>query len=223
MKIKILAIALFSMVLLFGCVKQNSDLRFYEIVHEKSDCKPSCSLEYLLISNGIMLKKESQGAYPNHKIEIFSIQKEKAEELVNLTSANIKESAGEECRNCSLFTLFISAKEKPISFFAKEESASNFIVGLEQKTAALEKEGKKEEQFFIQFVFQRLGNNAIDYHFFPDGTVLKEEFTGNSFSLANATLYKIPEEKIAQIKSAVKPEFFASESGIENCPRKGLS
>lgn len=223
MKIKILAILLFSAVLLFGCVKQNNDLRFYEIVHERGDCKPSCSLEYLVISNGIMLKKESQGVYPNHKIELFSILPEKAGELINLTSANIKESTGEECRNCDLFTLFISTKEKPISFFAKEETAPDFINELEQKTADLEKGGKKEEQFFIQFVFQRLGKDAVDYHFFANGTVLKEEFKGNSFSLENASLYKIPEEKIAQIKSDVKPEFFTSKSSIENCAEKGLS
>ena len=84
-------------------------------------------------------------------------------------------------------------------------------------------EGEKTEQFFVQFVYTKLGQNSVDYHFFSDGSVLREEFIGDDLVLGPVSVFEIEKSELDSLKKKFDSEFFDSKSSLDNCPLNGLA
>ena len=101
-------------------------------------------------------------------------------------------------------------------FADTEENTPNEVKQILENSKELFKTGVRQEDFFIQLVYKKLGQKTIDYHLFPNGSILYEEFD-DGINLTSARVYTIGEEKLKRIKNLVKPNFFESESSIVNC------
>ncbi len=220
-------IVLFSAILLFlflqGCATNNSDLEYLEIVHEIKTCDPYCSVEYILLSNGMMLKKQSNTEdIIHHEIEFVKIDESVAKEVIESAKQNVFESLNERCYNCDEYTLFFNDKEKSFMYSVNAKNAPLFLKNIKDNLAQLFSSGVATDQFFIQFVYKRIGYNSLDYHIFPDGSVLKEEFAGVDYTLASSEIFLITPEKLNELNNSISEDFFDSQSNLEKCYTKGL-
>ncbi|GEM_PF-2663212 len=220
---KKVAFLLVTLMFLLGCTSNQNNLLYYEIVHEKSDCKPYCSLEYIVLSNGIMLKKESmEKEFNGFKVDLVDVGEQKAIQAITFAEQSVNETKDSTCSNCNNFHLFLIKGGKPWMFLEQEEKTPEFIKTIMEDSKKLFLEGQSTEDFFVQFVFKRVGQDAVDYHFFSDGVVLREEFIGFESRLGNAGLFRLSEEKKALVKSMATSDFFGSISSLKNCQKNGL-
>lgn len=212
-----------AITLLSGCTTEKSDGVYYEIVLEKADCDPLCKEEYILLSNGTMMKKYTpeKGIFKD-EIEIVKIDESTAKEAIEMVQNLPITESKSRCEFCDEYTLFMIKEGAAFMFVDTEDNTPNEIKEIFDSSTELFKTGEKEEDFFIQFVYKRLGQNSIDFHFFPNGAVLYEEFD-EQLNLTKARVYDISEERIEFLKNSVKPEFFEAQSSILNCYRVGLA
>lgn len=216
----------FTLAVLFlsGC-PQKSGLLFYEVVHERADCRPYCSLEFIVLSDGTMLRKEALGSsneFDGHQVGLVKISEEKAIEAIRFVEQSGLEQGGERCSGCSEFHVFFLKDKKPVMFLTEEEKAPSSIFSIMENSKKIFSQGEQGEDFFAQFVFKRFGRNAVDYHFFPSGVVLREEFSEPGSRLFGAELSELSLEKNNALKSKIAPGFFGSVSGLANCQKAGL-
>ena len=217
-------IALFAILIISGCADNKNKLVYLEIVHERADCNPYCSTEYILFSNGTMMKKQSNdnGPYMN-KVELVKVAPEKALSAIMAIEDYGLEYRPERCDHCNRYTLLTLKDGAPFMHVIEEERAAPKVKEIFDDSSSLFFEGEEIEQFFVQFVYTRLGQNTIDYHIFSDGSVLKEEFIGQELVLGAASAFEIEEDKIDLLKEKFDSKFFNSKSGLNNCTSNGLS
>ncbi|MBN1940841.1 MAG: hypothetical protein JW772_01520 [Candidatus Diapherotrites archaeon] len=210
------------------------ELSYYEIVHDRIDCAPACSAEYIVLSNGIVFRRQKVNVMAEDKyrggrvmvkhnlIDTVRVAGESAAEAIEFAHANVQESFGARCSNCNSFHYFSLNEENPINYFAEESEAEQVLFGIEEKSANLFNEGVEEDDFFLQFVYKRTGENLIDYHFFYDGSVLLNEYKGYETIVIGTRLFTLEEEKLLELKSMIDNNFFESQSGLVECFEKGL-
>jgi len=210
-------------LVLSGCSNNQGTGNYYEVVHERANCDPYCSLEYLLVSNGYILKKESHSrGSVQHDITIVKISSSKAEQAIASTHNLITEHKTERCVNCNEFTFFTLKEGQPFMHVTSEENSPDEMKTIFETTKELFEEGTEAESFFVQFVYKKIAQNSIDYHLFPNGTIVKLEFIGNSYDLGAAEVYDLETEQIEEIRNLIQPEYFSSESSLHECLTKGL-
>jgi hypothetical protein len=146
-------------------------------------------------SNGIVFLRDESVVDGSRKtkINIGAIDKNKAEYLISYTGDHMQvlNPEGIDCRNCGLVHMFYGDT-------AGKKSATSYIdvspQFMRDTLAMTESELKKAsffEPFFVHVVFSSLWENSIDYHFYSDGTVLKEEFGEKNGELIGFNIYTI--------------------------------
>ncbi len=212
-----------ALVFLFGCTASPQGLLYYEIVLEKSGCKPYCSLEYIVLSNGLVMKKQSNSqTVIENTIEIVKTTPEKAAQAIKFAQDNLSEQKFDKCNSCDQFVFFTNKKPDLFMFVSRQEEAPDFLNKIFENSQNLFSGGEKVEQFFVQFVFKKIGKNAVDYHFYPDGSVVKETYVGSSQELAGADAFMLNGQQLGFLKSQITGGLFDSKSGLENCQKNGL-
>ncbi len=215
-------VLVFFLLLLFGCVEQNNGPSFYEIVNQREECDPYCSLEFIVLSNGIVLKKQSISSdFSQNTIELVDIGKEKAIKAIEFTQQNVTEVKDSRCVNCNDFHVFLIKDGQTIMYLEEEENSPEFIKKIFEDSKQLFSQGSPSQDFFVQFVYQRRSQNIIDYHIFSDGTLLKGEF-GIDSALKKAELSILSKEKLDSLKSKITTDYFTSTSSIANCNQKNM-
>jgi len=192
------AVLLFgALVFLFGCTASPQGLLYYEIVIEKSGCKPYCSLEYIVLSNGLVMKKQSNSQIViENTVEIAKTTPEKAAQAIKFAQDNLSEQKFDRCNGCDQFVFFTNKKPDLFMFVSRQEEAPDYLNKIIENSAGLFSGGEKGEQFFAQFVFKKTGKNAVDFHFYADGSVVKETYVGSSQELLGAEAFMLNEQQI---------------------------
>ncbi len=203
-----------------GCVTDSGF--YYEIVHERNGCDPYCSLEYILLSNGTMMKKLNLQDNYDYEIKVAKIDSARAEEAIKNVEDLVSEYKETRCSNCNEYTLLMQQKGKSFMHITEEENSDSALKEILEDSALLFSEGEQLEPFFVQFVYKRLGQNAVDYHIFPNGSVLREEFVGDSQVLGPVEVFEITEEKAGLLEEKFDADFFDSETGLSDCHENGL-
>ncbi len=220
---KRLAVLFVLLFALLGCLKPLAGPQYYEIVFDKADCNPYCSTEFIVLSNGLVFKKESYSrSVINNQIEIVKVSEDNALQAIKSAQESVGEQKTERCENCNSYVLFLEKKGRHFMFSAQEKDAPESVKKVFDDSTKLFLEGNKTEQFFVQFVFKRPGQNTADFHFFSDGTVLREDFSANTQILAGVEVFLLEKEKIDLIRGKISSDLFDSRTGIENCFEKGL-
>jgi len=231
--INILTTILLITVAISGCTTQKdtfdfkeTDMKYYEFVYEDTECKDECLTEYIVHSNGLVFpKKETNtGGMINTEIYIGIIDKKKAETLIERTKTDIgnTNTEGIDCDSCQLYHIFYGEKEITRSFTTRTENAPGFFKDIEENTSQELKTQTPLEPFFIHLIFKKPKENAIDYHFFPDGTVLKEQFGERNGELLSSAIYTISQKDMDAMKQSTTNDIFASSDNLDRCDKNNL-
>ena len=228
------AVILGILVLVLSSCKPKSDifefkdtsLRYLEFVYEDTTCASDCSREYIIMSNGITFtrtEKEIEEGKATKTI-IGSIEKENARNIIDLAQDITSKSSNEgiDCKYCTLYHVFYGDNKKTKSFTTYIRSAQKSIEELQSRTLEELKGQKLLDQFFVHLVYKEPRKNTIDYHFYPDGTVLKEEFGPKNGELLSSKITEITKENLKEIKDMVGEKKYNSKENLRNCNQKGL-
>jgi len=203
-----------------------TEMGYLEFVYEDTSCDSDCMREYIVMSNGAVLEKIEKeiGRENGTEIIIGSIDVNKADELIKAAegiTVNFSNN-GLDCEGCRLYHLFYGSKKKTTSFTTLVSDAPEFMEKFEEKIKLVLESQESKEQFFIHFVFKKPQNNIVDYHFFSDGIVLKEEFGSKNGELALSEILMINKREIDDIKGLIKEGAYNSKDNIKNCLKKGI-
>lgn len=210
----------------FNFKKEN--ISYIEFTDERLNCreKEICLIEYIIHSNGLVFAKQEKKQDENKvNIQIGIIDKFAAKNLLIQVKSFFQnfDKKIDECDNCRLFHLFYGDKETTNAFTAQAENSPIFLSEIGEKISKASERMELIDPFFLHFVFKPINKKAIDYHFYSDGIVLKEEFGEKNGELLSSAIYSLSNEEIKKINITVTNEYFSSNnSSFENCPEKNL-
>lgn len=196
---------------------QPEDMRFFEYVSES----PGAFQEYLVLSNGVSLvKKHVNGS---NVISVGRISKEDSYAIIEKGLALLKEdNEGLDCSGCSLVHLFYADDSGTHAYSVLAQNASPEISDVEGIFSAELQNLSGQDQFYVHFLFQRQGEDIIDYHFFPDGSVIKSVFGTGNGELKEAHFYSISEKDRSDLKFMASEDVFSSGDDLLGCVPAGL-
>ncbi len=226
-------IALILVILASACMDtgdtfnfRKTDMRYYEFVYEDLTCETICFEEYIVHSNGLVLIKKETRAEGITKtgIDTGTIDKTRAEELIQKTENLVGaiNTGGVDCRECQIYHIFYGDPEKTASLTGYAEDAPEPIKEIGEETRLALKNIKPIDPYFMHFIYKKPGNNSIDYHIYPDGTVLKEEFGQKNGELIKSAIYTLSQRDIEHMIESTTVEYFTSEDNLLNCNKNGL-
>jgi len=204
-----------------------NNFSYYEFVSEDPGCKQACSTEYIVNSNGVVLRKVESNIGRDRlvKVNIGIIAKDKAQELILNVKTLVKAFKSEaiESYNRRLVHILFSDPDETKSVTKYADDAPQWISEVENNTDLALEATMPVESFYINFVSVPQKGNSLSYHFFPDGTILREEFTKKGRQLISAKAYSIDEKEISAIKEIIPQAYFNSSAGeINGCRDSGL-
>ncbi|MBU0758687.1 MAG: hypothetical protein KKG59_02510 [Nanoarchaeota archaeon] len=201
---------------------QETDLKYFEFVHENPSCEIYCDIEYIVVSNGMTLTKTKD--FVGREIIIGKIDPVDAEKLVRQTETQLGDlsNGGIDCRDCNINHIFYGDKSKTQAFTTYVDEAPEFIQNIHTDTERVLQSQQIPDQFFMNLVFKKNNEFAKDYHFFPDGTVLIEEFGELNGNLISSEIVKIDKSDMDTIRLSIEDGFFTSEDDSDTCWKKKL-
>lgn len=203
------------------------DASYYEFVDEDTNCKDICYTEYVVLSNGMAFAKKEIKLDGEKKAEVSLglMDKDKAGDLIRQARDLMggSSSTGINCTDCRLYHLFYGDKSETRAFTSRVENAPRFMFRVQEMTIPAFADIRLLDPFFVHFIFGTQGGNAVDYHFYPEGTVLREEFGRNNGELIASKIYTLNPDGLEILKDLVTDDYFRSEdSDLKDCGREGL-
>lgn len=210
-------LAILGVVLLFlavGCTKPpvpDSKLTYFEFVIDKERCnEPVCFLEYIVASDGSFLEKSAFRNGVDIPAEIFlgQLDSEQAASLLSFVGQNLQNQT-EPCQEC--YRLYYSDGTRLFRQEIPLEPQNETLERLRTLLAEAKKTAVPAPDFFAKLVFKEYQKPTVDYHFFPSGLVIKEEFSDRADIFSGAEL-SIRKEKILELQNQVDDSFFDSQT-----------
>jgi hypothetical protein len=216
----ILAVALILVVLAVGCTEhgekfdfKETDLSYIEFVREE----PESFEEYIIHSNGLVLEKKAE------RIRIGHIDGKRAVEIIERAGDGMKDTTeGIDCEECGIYHVFYGSPRETLAYTVRMDEAPQYVLELEEETKKVADELVRGEAFYVHFVYKRTGEYVTDYHFYPDGTTLLEEFGPRNGELKNSRIYRLEREVMERIKREIPDEYFTSENDLMGCNSRDL-
>jgi hypothetical protein len=206
---------------------QGTDLEYYEFVYEDTTCNTDCFREYIVISNGFTLTKieAKRDGQKTTEVSLGTIDTNAAEEVIGYTESIMAgyKTNGIMCSECRLYHVFYGDNRITRVFSDYGDNTPESIKGIEKQTQLALKDIKESEPFFLHLVFKKVNKDSIDYHFFGDGTVLKEVFGINNGELKSHMIYRIDGSELRMLKDSVNDNFFIpSSNNLHDCEKNDL-
>lgn len=196
---------------------QPEDMRFFEYVSES----PGSFREYLVLSNGVSLVKEHTGR--DNMISLGKVSGEDSFEIIEKGLRMLKENnKGIDCSDCSLIHLFYADYSCAQAYSVLAQNASSDVRDLEDVFSGTLQNLSGLDQFYVHFLFQRQGGDIIDYHFFPEGSVIRSVFGPGNGELKEARFYSISMNDLLDMRSKASEELFSSGGDMLGCVPAGL-
>lgn len=208
---------------------RKTNLSYYEFVYEDLSCEGKSCLteEYIVFSNGLVFEKNEAQSDEKEKAEIRigTIEKNEAEKLIGYAK-NIPDglnAGGIDCNDCQLFHVFYGDQIQTKAITKRVEDAPESMRKIKEMTEKALEKLESSNPSFVHLVFEPKGESAIDYHFYPDGTVLKEYFGVNNGDLLSSAIYSLNSEETAELTGMIKEDYFKSTDNMEECVKTDLS
>jgi len=185
---------------------------YMEIVSSKEG---SYSLEYIITGKGLIFRKD--GIYPD--IPVIALSKTIPEKAAAIFSKldprrDSLPAPGDSinCKSCAVYHLFYHDGNQTIRYNIEKQQGSPFMESLLAEAEAAFSLGEMQSPFFIQLVYSKQGN-ARDYHFFANGTVIREDFGPTEGELIDAAIFSIDAKAADMVPASV----FSSPQTTSGC------
>ncbi|HIE33517.1 MAG TPA: hypothetical protein EYP86_00045 [Candidatus Altiarchaeales archaeon] len=135
---------------------KETDLKYYELVHEDPLCETTCMNEYIVHSNGLVfIKRVHKGNCVD--IEIGTINETMAISLIERAESIIsdRKTGGINCTDCGVYHIFHGDSEKTTELTIYLRDAPISVMELENDTSNALNDLKPIEQFFVQFIYKK--------------------------------------------------------------------
>jgi hypothetical protein len=195
---------------------QPEDMRFFEYVSES----PGSFKEYLVISNGVSLVKNHVGR--DNAISVGRISRDDSFVIIEKGLSQLKErNKGVDCSDCSMIHLFYADDRGTQAYSVLAQNASD-IRGLEGVFSVALKNLSGVNQFYVHFLFQKQGGDIVDYHFFPEGSIIRSVFGPGNGELKEARFYSIGINDLSDMRSMAPSDVLSSKDDMIGCVSAGL-
>lgn len=206
---------------------KKTDVSYYEFMYDDPGCRDgNCMKEYIVHSNGIVFFRDESviNGFKKTKINIGTIEKNKAEYLVAYTGDRMEvlNPEGIDCYNCGLEHIFYGDAAGKKSVTSYIDSSPQYMRDVLAMTEAEVRKANFFEPFFVHIVFTSLRGISTDYHFYSDGTVLREEFGEKNGELLSFNIYTIEKKVMDEMKGRITGEHFLEEDSDTGCIEAGL-
>lgn len=193
--------------------------QYFEIVREQKPCPGSdCFVEYLALSNGLMMRKKIDSEKYDEVHPGFDLRRADAAATQTMFEAAAKFYEGNpntsgkftDPNNLYLFdgeTHRIWSAEKPPAAF---EGLLNGVAGAFDAAAA-------EEAFYLHAYYQPLTGSTQALHVFADGTIIKSAFDRNSYKMLQTSLGRLPAETLEKLRAMVVKARGTTPGGYKRC------
>ncbi len=181
--------------------------QYFEIVREQKPCPGSdCFVEYLALSNGLMIRKKIDSEKYDEVHPGFDVRraddattKTMFEAATKFYGSNANSSGSfTDPNNLYLFdgeTHRIWSSAKPPADF---EGLLNGVSGSFDAAPA-------DEAFYLHAYYQPVTGSTQALHVFADGTIIKSAFDRNSYKMLKTSLDRLPPETLEKLREmAVK-------------------
>jgi hypothetical protein len=206
---------------------KETDASYYEYMYDDPGCRNNiCMKEYIVHSNGIVFSRDESVINGSRKTKINTskIEKNKAEYLIAYTGDHMQvlNPEGIDCQNCGLVHIFYGDTDKKKSATSYMDISPQFMSDVLAMTELELKNAILLEPFFVHVVFSSLWKNSADYHFYSDGTVLKEEFGEKNGELLGFNIYTIEKSVIDELRNSINKDHFLAKDNEIGCVELGL-
>lgn len=198
-----------------------SPTSYYEFVYEDALCEQECMREYLLFSHGLLFYKQVDD---QATMTLGSIDSLLATDIIDHAKDSIGQvqSPGLDCDQCASYHLFYGDQEHTFSRAILAQEKPPYLNVLESRLTQAQQTQTLQETQFVHFIFHREDGIGIDYHFFPDGTVLYESFGLKNGELLSSAMYTMSPEDFTSIFAQIHENFYQAENSFDDCNKKQL-
>jgi len=200
-------------------VKEN--MSYYEIVKEDEKCADNCFLEYIVMSDGVVMEKYIKDFNNKEKNGIrmlnAGVEVEKLFEKVALFFNKYGTNDGISCESCSSYHLYYSGRDGRRSFATIEGSNDSEVVNILSATMDLIAKASEGNVDFFHFYYGKKDGGYLDYHIFTDGVIIREVFGKRNGQLLESDIYRSDGKRIADVINLTKADFFNENSEIKFC------
>lgn len=199
--------------------------QYLEIVREKKPCTRECFVEYILLSNGVMVKKQFDTQEYDEAIPAFSVRRagrEAAGSLLGQAAAFFGKESPASGSHTDPDNLYFYDGEKHYAWSGKEETADFSALYGETQTAYTS--AALAEDFYLHQYYQPLQGGTQALHIFTDGTIITSVFDRLSYRMIATSIARLNDEDLEKTKAlaaraqAAAPGKFmkcAAETGLE--------
>lgn len=193
--------------------------QYFEIVREQKPCPGSdCFVEYIGLSNGLMIRKKIDSEKYDEVHPGFDVRRANETSTQTMFEAAVKfyeanpGSSGSftDPNNLYLFdgdTHRIWSSAKPPAGF---EGLLNGVAGAFDAAAP-------EEAFYLHAYYQPLTGSTQALHVFADGTIIKSAFDRNSYKMLQTSLDRLPPETLEKLRAMVVKARGTTPGGYKRC------
>lgn len=206
---------------------KDTELNYFEYMYDDPVCRDgNCVKEYIVHSNGIVFSRNEFIANGSKRASTKTalLSRKKAEELIKYTRDHMEifNPEGINCYDCGLVHIFYGDQlgtKSTTSFIDQSPQATRDIF---IATEAAISEAIFVDPFFVHIVFNSLWGDTDDYHFYYDGTVLKEVFGDKNGELLSFNIYSIEKNIMDEIKTTISDDYFSAIDNDLPCIEEGL-
>lgn len=193
--------------------------QYFEIVREQKPCPGTdCFVEYIGLSNGLMVRKKIDSEKYDDVHPGFDVRRadEAATQamfgaVTKFYGSNVHTSGSfTEPNNLYLFdgdTHHIWSSPKPPADF--EGLLNGVAEGFEVAAP--------EESFYLHAYYQPLTGSTQALHVFADGTIIKSAFDRNSYKMLKTSLDRVPPEALEKLRARVVKARATTPGGYKRC------
>ena len=201
-------------------VRQAQEARqYFEIVREQKPCPGAdCFVEYIALSNGLMIRKKIDSEKYDEVHPGFDVRRADDAATQTMFEALKKFYAGQSGSSGS-FTdpnnLYYFDGEKHVAWSSAKPPAD--FEGLLNGVAGGFDAAAPEEAFYLHAYYQPLTGSTQALHVFVDGTIIKSAFDRNSYKMLQTSLGRLPVEKLEALRAMVVKARGTKPGGYKRC------
>jgi hypothetical protein len=217
--ITVLLLAL-AIVLLVPAARASGDLKYIEVVREKTDCGDgACFIEYLFLSNGLAIKKQFYST-DYEKIPVMSIRKASEPQVAALMEKAArmfteKKDFGNTARDQN--NLFLYDGNYLSTYSALAKPSAEFMSVFDMADAAFAGSAVAPD-FYLHQYYALPSKQMEDFHLFSDGSAIFSTFQLPEYKLVATQTLRYSEEEMSAVREQMKAALKASGQKLKYCP-----
>ncbi len=177
--------------------------QYLEIVREKkAPCTSDCFVEYILLSNGVVVKKQLHTDKYDNAIPAFSLRRmdmAAAGAVLDKAGAFLATAQPESGNYIDPNNLYYYDGEKH-HVWSSIEAADEFSAIVDAARDAFDG-AKMAEEFYLHQYYQPLDGGTQALHIFADGTIISSVFERLSYSMTGTEIARLADKDLAKTKT----------------------